>query len=379
MKKSIVSSILYLVLSYFLSMGVTSHYIDSQCLLQANEEQSTDTRAFYALSSLRYYLTSDSPLNKGSNDTIAFSKDDVNSLWQTILSNGQVDPDLVEAFYSADESTYNRERVRNIVSRAWKKAQRKILYFSVMKTPRKVVEGAPFYPKKSIMKAIAPYLLPEDHPISHRLETLFSNPRVTKSEKTFMHAGFEIFCKRPISLISIARHAALPGYIFKVYLQSENREKNRIPSWEWLVKRCEGASLIRQIIDTHKLQYFTVPAKWLYVLPHSFGPEKKKALLRHPVLLVAEDMNLVSAKESARAWREKITKRHLDELYCILSHGLPSCFLVDNIPYTKDGLFACIDTEHPRRTLDYAGVKRFISPELARYWDELVKKGGNIH
>lgn len=102
---------------------------------------------------------------------------------------------------------------------------------------------------KSIQKAIAPYLLPSNSPIANILNPIFSSSRPTFNSSTLEQAGFQILHKQPRSYIIVARHPAVPGYLFKMYYDSDVRIKNNVPGWKWFVRRCAGAKLIRKVID----------------------------------------------------------------------------------------------------------------------------------
>jgi len=238
-------------------------------------------------------------------------------------------------------------------------------------------DGNPYIDKK-MRKMMRPYCIPLDHPLKASLDTIFSQSRAIENEPAFANAGFVTLFAQPISYLRIARHPLLPGYLLKVCLDNETRQKKGIPAWQWLVNRCKGAENIRKLIKEKKLRYFTVPDKWIYPLPVNPMPALPNGQSQQPVILVVKDMNIVSARQTRDIWKNKITTRHLDELYCILSHGYSSCFLVGNIPYCKNGKFACIDTEYPQRQLIYKKIKRYLSEDMNAYWDKLIKSGGKL-
>ncbi len=226
-----------------------------------------------------------------------------------------------------------------------------------------------------LQSTIAPYLLPLDHPIKSTLDTIFSQSRVIENEKSLTDAGFEwIAGPMPLSFIIVARHPQVPGYVFKIYLDSEKRCRKEIPHWQWLARRCAGAFGIRQIIAREKIRFFSVPDKWLYLLPvypHSKEPNPQ------PVLLVETDMEPVSYEMTQDMWKNNVTRKHLDELYCILKQGFGgngTIFLYENIPFTKRGKFAFTDTEDPRTQLELKHVKRYLSKEMQRYWESLIRE-----
>lgn len=214
-------------------------------------------------------------------------------------------------------------------------------------------------------KQIKKYHLPKDHSIKPVLDTIFSST-VTANGDSFDRAGFITLAITHASYLRVAVHPALPGYIFKIALEDETRQKKGRASWEWLLDRCKGAENIRKLIAKEKIVHFVVPDKWLYRLPY---PSKQQ------VILIATDMNLTGHRDNVDAWKNKITKKHLRELHTILSHGYASAYVLANIPYTKNGTFACIDTEYVKRKVKCQQVNQFLSPEMSLYWDKLLKSG----
>lgn len=222
----------------------------------------------------------------------------------------------------------------------------------------------------AIQKLAAPYLIPEDHPIKGLLDYLFSQSRATENQMAFEQAGFEIITITPLSLVIVALHPAFPGYIFKVYLDSETRIVRRNPHRNGLVARCQGARRIRRVIREKKLRYFSVPDKWLYVLPeYPLSGEQNP----QPFILIETDMQIDDLDTSKKKWR-RVKSKQLDELYEILKLGYGSVSLAQNVPSTKNGTFAFIDTEFPKRNLQLHKIKKFLSPEMRNYWDGLIEK-----
>lgn len=220
---------------------------------------------------------------------------------------------------------------------------------------------------------LKPYVIPSDHLIKPALDAIFQTSRVTHSKETLIAAGFIIHTIQMTSNIIVSRHPQVPGYVFKIYLDTDPRTRKGKEGWQWLVSRCKSAATIRNLIKKNKITKFSVPDKWIYLLPEH--PSDLTADSTHqPAILIATDMKLVPPKESAEAWRKNITPQHLNELYIILSHGYGSTFLVHNVPYTASGKFSFVDTEYPKRKFEYEKVKRFLSPEMCKYWDKLVRK-----
>lgn len=220
---------------------------------------------------------------------------------------------------------------------------------------------------KKIKKEMAPHLLPLDHPMKPILDQIFSSSRVTRNVDTLQQAGFIILRIKHSSFIIVAKHPSVEGYLFKIYPDSEARTRQNKPSWRWLLNRCVGANKIRKILKKHKIKHFVVPDKWIYPLP-LFPTDGTQ----HAVILMVKEMNLVSREKTKEAWRTLATPELLDELYTILKQGCGSNFLSGNIPYTKEGTFAFIDTEYPDRNINLSKIKLYIPEELHSYWDQLT-------
>ena len=221
----------------------------------------------------------------------------------------------------------------------------------------------------AVHKLVAPFLLPDDHPVKDTLDYLFAQSRVIENEKSLLDAGFEIIAKMQVSFVIVARHYAVPGYVFKIYLDSETRTKKGIPNWKWLFSRCRGAQRIRKVIKDKKLRYFSVPDKWLYALPQF--PLSRESYSQ-PLILIETDMEIESDEVTKQSWLT-VKPEQLDELYEVVKHGYGSFHLVQNVPYTKNGKFAFVDTEYPRRILKLRKIKKYLSPDMQKYWDTLIQ------
>jgi hypothetical protein len=222
-----------------------------------------------------------------------------------------------------------------------------------------------------MQQLVASYLLPSGHPAKTTLDFIFSQREVLDSERTLSSAGFTLIAgPMPLSYVIVARHSAVPGYVFKLYLNTESRSRKQVPHWIWLLRRCIGARGIKKIIEREGIVHFSVPDKWLYLLPST-------ALHPQAVILMETDMDPESCEVSKRQWRTGVTRKMLDELYAILKHGYGgsgTLSLCNNVPYTRNGTFAFTDTEDPRAKLKLKYIKRFLSMEMAAYWDSLINK-----
>jgi hypothetical protein len=213
------------------------------------------------------------------------------------------------------------------------------------------------------------HILPADHPAKPALDAIFLSERATKNASTFRASGFITLFRQSRSFIRVARHPFLPGYLLKVYLDSEHRQKRKRAGWEWLLRRCEGAEKIRKILVKNGIKYFLVPEKWLYPLPSHC----ESAASNQPFVLLVEDMHLVSREENNLAWKSLITKEHLDELYLIITRAGGSSYRPANIWLTRHGKFAFIDTEYPTQKCDYSSISSYLSPEMRNYWEYLTR------
>lgn len=232
-------------------------------------------------------------------------------------------------------------------------------------------DNNPYFAKKE-KKQIKPYLLPFNHPIKPYLDHIFSSERVILNSDTFTAAGFISKFIQPRSFIRVASHPYLPGYLIKVYLDDELRIKKETPGWKWFVNRAKNAKLIRRYIKKNKCKYFTAPEKWIYPLPINTSPPNDPSFSRKNEILIVEDMQLVSDHENNLAWKTVITKKHLDELYNIISYAGGSSYRADNVAYTKSGKFAFIDTEYKKSSSSYHAILPYLSDDMAAYWRKIT-------
>jgi hypothetical protein len=222
---------------------------------------------------------------------------------------------------------------------------------------------------------ISRYFLPVDSSQKKQLDRIFLKQRAIANEAAFRRAGFKTLFKKQRSFIHVASHPLLPGYLVKVYLDNEYRQKYDTPGGIWLIERCKGAEKIRSVIQQNNMRYFQVPRKWLYPLPISLQNSHLQETKQEPFLLLVEDMKLVPAKKNLEAWKTKITRKHLDELYTIISQAQGSSYRPDNIWLSENGKFSFIDTEYPDRDPDFKSIRRYLSPKMGAYWNRLVRRG----
>ena len=361
----------------------------------------------YALTSLKFYLfqrSYDFRKNVDLESVIPFSENDIQHLWEKVRSAAST-PEraekhssfFLEAYANYEKSEkYAEENQKKEAKIALKQSYQHLAQLLQMALSEELQINIRHSPQpnscsdraknnrknddshlsKKIKKTIAPYLIPKKHPMMKSLDTIFSTKRATYNRTTFLESGFDILAEGSRSYIVVARHSLLPGYLFKCFFDSERRKKNNREGWEWLVRRCEGAKKIRDVINSKKIKYFTVPDKWIYLLPEAFSPPLDRKHVRHPCALLTTDMELVPYEANLKAWSTVITIAHLKELHAIMVRANGSSYRPDNIAYTKNGTFAFIDTEYPYRSPDFTSIRKFLNDEMCDYWDWLITNGG---
>lgn len=342
-------------------------------------ENTNPERAFYAVSSLSYCLDS--------KNAESFSDEEIQALWETASIDPTFLPEINKAqqyYLQAKSNQSNSDLFRKskqIVSKVWKEMGDCILSKYVEEERRLRNNLESIHPniqnnpciEENIRIKIEPHLLPLDHPMHASLEEIFKKSRAIRDEEAFAQAGFKTLFVQKDSLIRVAQHDSLPGYLLKIYLDNEKGKVDGRPGWLSLTNRCIGAANIRSLIQRKNFRHFVVPDKFIYPLPPNPPPKKRF----QQVILIVTDMNIYNREESEVFWKTVPTKAHIDELYSITSHGYGSIVIAKNIPYTKSGKFSCIDTEKPiKKVPRYDKIKSYLSPEMQVYWDKLVKTGG---
>lgn len=243
--------------------------------------------------------------------------------------------------------------------------------------PYNDIDKNPYIPHEE-KKKILPFLLPLNHAIKPLLDSIFIASRASLNENTFAAAGFLTKCRQPRSFLTVASHPRIPGYLFKVYLDSENRIKKDTPGWQWMLNRIKLANKIQKYIKKRKFRFFCVPQKWIYPLPLNPSPPNDSNYVRKNEILVVEDMELTSKQDNFQAWKTIITKEYLDEFYAIIKHAGGSSYRAENVAYTIHGKFAFIDTEYANQAGRFDHIDLCLSPEMLKYWKELTKNDRGI-
>lgn len=338
------------------------------CFAYANEALE---KGFYSLSALRYFV-------EGGPQTMTCDGEDVEFLWSQTLAFLPDNENLYQAheLYVVD-SIGSRQTSIQILGDEWEHMQCSLLEDTQqLFLPKEVstITNNPDIPS-SVKKAVKKYLMRPDHPCFEKLQALCLQSRITANRTTIQNAGFTILDVYSTSGIVLVKHRDFPGYIFKIYLDDTAKTRGDIPGWRWLTDRCVGADNIRRLMARKNFQHFVVPEKALYAFPQEKDPPWSTRYSPQPVMLAVTEMDILP-HETVNAWATLITKRHLDELYAVISLGYGSVSIIPNIPYTKSGKFAFIDTEYPKRKLNFGIVSQHLSPEMRAYWELLVRRGG---
>ncbi len=244
-------------------------------------------------------------------------------------------------------------------------------------TPKRYRDKYPYNPfvPLEIWQKLEPFFLPANHPIKAKLDRIFHSQRVTLSKETFEEAGFGKVKERKPTNIFVGNHPELKGFIIKVYLDTQPALKE----WENWIDRIQGAKAIRDFIQQRGYtKLFKVPQKWIYPLPIWPSPPNNSLYNRKNFILIVEDMDILDHKDCLHAYKTEVTPEILDALFLNLKEvGLLDSTHAANVPFTKDGRMAFIDTEHHHKwPVPYFGIKCYFSNPMQAYWQKLIDQGG---
>ena len=233
------------------------------------------------------------------------------------------------------------------------------------------------YVDPGIWNNLSPYFLPEDHPIRDELDNIFSyKKRVTQSKKTLKKAKFKIIREGKYRHPYVVSHPGIQGYLLKLY--TDKQEYNT--KGGKFFRRILGAQFVQEAIDEHGYNsLFKVPKKWIYPLPPEPSPSNKKKYHRKDFVLVVEDMDILEKEKNYDMWKSSaITFDKLDAIYTILDElGLYDTIFAFNLPFSKDGKIAFIDTEYYYKwPVRFYRLGYYLSPEMKEYWKLLISNRG---
>ena len=214
--------------------------------------------------------------------------------------------------------------------------------------------------------------LPKNHPVHRKLDRLFAHSRPLLSLEALIQAGFVKAKPRKFTHLIVTRHPAMPGYIFKLYLDPQRYPKGESEDVAWR-QRIAGAEKIRKMIRKNNWErVFKVPRKWIYTTPKTHLDKDYPCKL---TLLVEEDMDLASSKKNRLLWKA-ISPKRLHQLQQILQTiGLRDCAKPDNIPFSRDGKIAFIDTQsRGEESVAYKKLLPYLRPPMKVYWKKLNRR-----
>lgn len=219
-------------------------------------------------------------------------------------------------------------------------------------------------------KAIEPHILPEKHPVKRKLDRIFKESHTSLTSASLAAAGFTKATPRRVSECVVSTHPKMKGFYFKLYLDSCAEETDSL-----LIKRVLGAHRLRNTIE--RLKYgslFAVPKKWLYVLPSNSSQLQGNA--HKNLLVIAEDMDIRNDVKNHTLWKDDrvMTRERLKALYTLMKQeGLSDSIYFFNVPFTKKGKMAFIDTEYTQDfSTQFATVLHYLGPKGQAIWKELM-------
>jgi len=259
------------------------------CSQVVDADLNEDDKAFYAISSLRYHLNcliKNERAEKPSND-IDFRDSDISALWRKASHGPHSDQiKTIQALYSKairPNKSINLDtlsQASDALEALWREINSAFRENNIASAGFNTSDYSRFF-------------LPAEHRLRKALDGIFTHAYPTKNTSSLTSAGFKIICQRASTMV-VASHKELNRYLIKAYMDDER--KNATRSHQWLIKRCLGAENIRNLIRTKKIKHFTVPDKWIYILPgyDQFNDGNN-------ALLVVSRVSVVSDDESAKA------------------------------------------------------------------------------
>ncbi len=230
----------------------------------------------------------------------------------------------------------------------------------------------PDHLSEEMWQQVQNYLLEADHPAKLFLDRIFESQRAIASVKALKEAGFKHTSPRRYTRVIVASHPDLEGFLFKMYTDKQSFHKRR-PEWQTWLSRIRGALLIKKYGKRKQWDWFEVPKKWIYLIPH---PEWAAGEKRKDTLLVVEKKELLSERKNAEAWQDKkLSKDLLKNLYVMVTAlGLRDCAKPANAPFTVGGKIAFIDTEvYGEWPIEYQKLTKALSRNRKGTWKKLQK------
>lgn len=160
------------------------------------------------------------------------------------------------------------------------------------------------------------------------------------TEDDWRDSGFRVL-PRSAEKIIVAGHRDARSFLFKKYPTAWRSYGEQLELYE---ERVNGARVLANHLQTHAVDKIVVPRKWLCTLPSRHEVRGKPSYV-----IVVDRFDLLDRDESERLYR-KIDRDLLEDLCAILFRFRGLDFSVRNVPFTRDGKIAFIDTEHIKLT-----------------------------
>lgn len=210
------------------------------------------------------------------------------------------------------------------------------------------------------------YLLPNTHPTVEKLQKIFNDSSLLESRSRLVNAGFVPTEHQGANSVTL-KHPSLKGYIVKLLTDTFPVENEA----ERFVLRIDGERAARKCVRKYRWEdFFKIPRQWIYVLPH---PSERRR-----TVLIAEDADIVPHHQTERWYRDKITKSALKKIYRLTTEvGLQDCCRKTNLPRTKDGRLAIVDTETFHVwPVEYDRLLVSLNSKMQNAWLKIIKENG---
>jgi len=181
------------------------------------------------------------------------------------------------------------------------------------------------------------------------------------SRAQFREAGFDVIERQDKPgghvTIMVGTHPSLPDKVFKRYPNTKDLDYQKSN----YKKRVEGVERIGEFIEDRRLMRLLMPRKWMVRLPDEFGSRRRSGYI-----IVADKLDIVGNKDTCEQYR-RIDNELLAQL-CVLLWAFPNFDAnPSNIPFTKDGRIAFVDTESWNRKRKKEEEPRHRYRYLLRY------------
>lgn len=228
---------------------------------------------------------------------------------------------------------------------------------------------------EAVWNELAPYFLPEEHPLKERMDRVFTQFRVTLTADTLRLADFKGVRKGKPFHATVVKHPKLKGYVLKLFTDDDPMNEE----WNDWKRRIIGAQAIEAAIDRLGYQdLFKVPKKWIYPLP--VDPEPLPGFNRKFFVLVAEDMKILPREKNFFWWKSvAMTQERVCAIYTMLQEvGLIDSVYIDNLPFAKDRKMAFVDTQHHHLwPIPFGKLNDYFAHDMRYYWEQLTGQRPN--